>query len=128
MREELRDLGENGYVLAACWYEAEQKWHCHSSLTAGGYHENIKQPVGSGFHFCAMLNRSLWDKAGGFDEEYREGSYYEDPDFVNRIARAGGIFKIRDDLVVEHVRDGCEAVGWRGRDRNEALFKQKWPG
>src|SRR6185369_2654806 len=24
MREELRDLGENGYVLAACWYEAEQ--------------------------------------------------------------------------------------------------------
>jgi len=126
MLEELVNIGQNGYVLAAAWYEADQKWHCHSHLTADGYHENIKQPKGSGFHFCAMLNRSLWDKAGGFDEEYREGSYYEDPDWVNRLAKVGALFKIRDDLVVEHVRDH-EPVNWVGRDVNQKLFQSKWP-
>ena len=128
MLEELQRIGENGYVLAACWYEAEKSWHCHSHITADGYHQQIAQPKGSGFHFCGMLNRSLWDRAGGFDEEYRDGAFYDDPDFVNRLARAGAIFKIRDDLVVEHVREGCEPIEWIGRERNQKLFQSKWNG
>jgi len=126
----LRELGENGYVLAACWYEREKQWHCHSHLTESGWHRggSVKQPIGSGFHFCAMLNRSLWDRAGGFDEDYRDGSHYDDPDWVNRVARAGAIFKIRDDLVVEHIRDGCYTDWPSGAaDRNKALFMSKWP-
>lgn len=129
MLETLDELGENGYVLAACWYEKEKEWHCHSSLTKDGRHHgsNLSQPKGSGFHFCAMLNRSLWEKAGGFDEEYRDGAYYDDPDWVNRLARAGAVFKIRDDLVVEHIREGAE-THWPGgaADRNLALYKSKW--
>ncbi len=130
MLETLRELGENGYVLAACWHAPGQEWHCHSSLTADGWHKggNVRQPKGSGFHFCAMLNRSLWGKAGGFDDEYREGAYYDDPDWVNRVHRAGAIFKIRDDLVVEHVRDGCYTDWPAGAaDRNRALYLSKWP-
>ncbi len=128
MLKTLRELGDNGYVLAACWYELDKRWHCHSHITASGWHENIKQPIGSGFHFCAMLNRSLWDKAGGFDEEYREGSHYDDPDWVNRVSKAGAVFKIRDDLVVEHIREGAY-TDWPGgaADRNKALFMRKWP-
>ena len=130
MYETLQELGDNGYVLAACWFEQEKQWHCHSSMTKDGWHQgsNARQPVGSGFHFCAMLNRSLWTKAGGFDDEYRDGAYYDDPDWVNRVSRAGAIFKIRDDLVVEHVRQGAE-VNWPGgaADRNKAIFLRKWP-
>lgn len=124
----LRELGENGYVLAACWYEREKQWHCHSHITQDGWHSNTRQPKGSGFHFCAMFNRTLWDRAGGFDEEYREGAYFDDPDWVNRAHRAGAVFKIRDDLVVDHVRDGCY-TDWPGgaADRNKALFDTKWP-
>ena len=126
MLEELRKIGENGYVLAACWYESERVWHCHSSLSAGGEVGGVRQPVGSGFHFCAMLNRTLWDKAGGFDEFYRDGSFYDDPDWVNTVAKSGAIFKIRDDLVVEHVREGCEPIQWTDRGRNQDYFHSKW--
>lgn len=124
MKQELDSLGENGYVLAACWCEDDKKWHCHSHITAGGYHEQLRQPKGSGFHFCAMLNRSLWDKAGGFDEDYRDGRAFDDPDWVMRVNRAGGVFKIRDDLVVEHVRRGAVA-NWSGGD-NKNLYLRKW--
>jgi glycosyltransferase involved in cell wall biosynthesis len=129
MYMQLRELGENGYVLAACWYEREKQWHCHSHITADGWHQNTRQPKGSGFHFCAMFNRTLWDRAGGFDEDYRDGAYFDDPDWVNRVARAGAVFKIRDDLVVEHTRDDGAYTDWPGgaADRNKALFMQKWP-
>lgn len=128
MLEQLRAMGDNGYVLAATWYDRDGRWHCHSHITADGYHESTKQPKGSGYHFCAMLNRSLWDRAGGFDEEYREGEGYDDPDFVWRVHRAGGQFLIRDDLVVVHTRDGA-STNWPagGLDRNKAMFMRKWP-
>jgi glycosyltransferase involved in cell wall biosynthesis len=127
MKAELDRRGPNGYVLAACWYEDDKRWHCHSSITANGYHEQIKQPLGSGYHFCAMLNRTLWDKAGGFDEEYREGAYFDDPDWVNRVHRAGAEFKIRDDLVVQHVRTGASCSWGDGYNVNRKLFMEKWP-
>lgn len=126
MLEELQRMGEMGYVLAACWYELDKKWHCRSDLVADGWHHNIRQPKGSGFHFCGMMYRSLWDKTGGFDEAYRDGWCYDDPDFVNRVAKAGGVFKVRDDLVVEHIREGALA-NWNLPD-NRNIFEAKWPG
>ena len=128
MLEELEATGPMGYVSAAAWYETDKKWHAHSSLVSDGYRDNYKQPVNSSFHFCTMLYRTLWDKAGGFDEEYRDGSHWDDPDWVNRVNRAGAIFKMRDDLVVEHTREGANTE-WPsgGSDRNKALFMRKWP-
>jgi GT2 family glycosyltransferase len=77
----------------------------------------------------SMMHRSLWDKCGGLDEQYREGCGYDDPDFVMRLNRAGAKFVIRDDLVVEHVRAGARAQWPReGYVRNRALFMQKWAG
>lgn len=127
MLQELHRTGENGYVLAACWYERENEWHCHSSLIdQNGWHRcGVKQPKGSGFHFCAMFNRSLWDKSGGFDERYRDGVGYDDPDWVNRVAKAGAVFRMRDDLIVEHTRDGAESQ-W-SENSNRALYNSLWP-
>lgn len=125
--EELKSMGEKGYVLAACWYPRGEMWHCHSSLTAGGKRDNFPQPVGSGYHFCAMFYRDLWDEAGGFDERYRDGAFYDDPDWVFRAAKAGAKFKVRDDLVVEHTRDGAE-INWPSgmESRNQKLFRDTW--
>lgn len=129
MLQSLMEAGENGYVSAACWYERDRSWHAHSCILVDGQRDNYRQPKGSAFHFCTMFFRTLWDKAGGFDEEYRDGVGWDDPDWVNRVHRAGGVFVMRDDLVVEHVRDGAETQ-WNsgGMDRNKALFMRKWPG
>lgn len=116
------------YVMAAVWYADRNTWHCHSThkrSDAGDVGSMI--PPGFDYHFMSMLHRSLWDKAGGFDEDYREGCGYDDPDFVLRLHRAGAKPVIRDDLVVEHVREGARAA-WpaQGFVRNRALFFRKW--
>jgi len=126
MLEELERLGPRGYVLAAAWCPEQEIWHCHSSV-AGDRPTGEKQPAGSGYHFCAMFHRSLFESAGGFDEEYREGAGYDDPDWVNRLARAGAIFRIRDDLVVIHTKFGAQTAWPREAfARNRAIYKRKW--
>lgn len=126
MLDELERLGPDGYVLAAAWCPEEKQWHCHSTIS-GDRSTGERQPAGSGFHFCAMFHRSLWDKASGFDEDYRDGAGYDDPDWVNRAARVGAKFVIRDDLVVTHPKTGARTK-WPegGYARNRALFMQKW--
>lgn len=127
MRDELGD-DEMKYVLAAVWWAERKVWHCHSTYKrsdAGDVGSML--PPGADYHFMAMMHRSLWDAAGGFDEDYREGAGYDDPDFVMRLHRAGAKFLIRDDLVVEHVRNGAHAVWPKlGYVRNRAIFMSKW--
>ena len=116
------------YALAACWDPEKKRWHCHStnrrddSGDVGSF-----LPPGTDYHFMAMLHRSLWELAGGFDEDYRDGAGYDDPDFVLRLHRCGARFVIRDDLVVEHPRRGAKA-NWRPEmfARNRKVFLSKW--
>lgn len=127
MREEL-GTDEKKYVIAAVWYADRKRWHCHSTnkrTDAGDVGSML--PPGADYHFMTMMHRSLWDAAGGFDEDYRPGAGYDDPDFVMRLHRAGAKFLIRDDLVVEHTRNGAHA-NWTPEmfDRNRALFMAKW--
>ena len=120
--------GENAYVMAACWCEEQKRWHAHStksrsdSIDVGSY-----VPKGADYHFMTLMHKSLWNKTGGFDEEYRAGAGYDDPDFVRRLDRAGAKFFVCDDLVVEHPRRGARA-DWTAEmfARNRALFLSKW--
>jgi len=122
MLEQLQDMGPSGYVLAAAWCPESSQWHCHSTVKVP------RNPEGTGIAFCGMMYRSLWDKSGGFDEEYREGAGYEDNDFINRMIEAGARFKIRDDLVVVHPKTGASIEWGTGKFvRNEALYYSKWP-
>ncbi len=122
MAEAVEDIGELGYVLASAWCPETQSWHCHSSVKVP------RNPAGTGIAFCGAMHKSLFDKAGGFGEEYREGAGYEDNDFINRVLVAGGRFKIRDDLVVVHPKTGA-SIEWGAAKfaRNEALYYDKWP-
>lgn len=115
----LSELTPNGYVAAACREETTGEWLCHSTFKA-----SEKLPPGAGFHFLAMLTRELWDRAGGFDEDYREGQGYEDADFLWRLHAAGATFKILDDVVVSHRRS---TTVWPagGLERNRDLYRAK---
>lgn len=127
MFDELGD-DEKKYVLAAVWYADAKRWHCHSSYKRSDNGDvGSMLPPGADYHFMTMLHRSLWDAAGGFDEDYRQGAGYDDPDFVLRLHRAGAKFVMRDDLVVEHVRNGAHAA-WTPAmfAKNREIFMRKW--
>lgn len=127
MREELGE-DRKKYVMAAVWWAEKRRWHCHSSYKRSDDGDvGSMLPAGADYHFMSMMHRSLWEEAGGFDEEYRSGAGYDDPDFVMRLNRAGAKFLIRDDLVVEHVRADAHAQ-WEpsGYVHNRGLFMQKW--
>lgn len=122
--DEVMRGGESTYALAACRWG--RTWHCHSSVAAPVV-EGVPLPAGSGYHFLGLMYRALWARCGGFDEDYRDGAGYDDPDLVLRLARAGARFVIRDDLVIEHIREGARAK-WRKEqwERNRRLFAAKW--
>lgn len=127
MREAL-GADEKNYILAAVWHAEKRVWHCHSQHRRSDQGDvGSMLPPGADYHFMAMMHRSLWDASGGLDEDYRYGAGYDDPDFVMRLHRAGAKFSVRDDLVVEHVRDGASS-GWTGAmfAKNRALFMSKW--
>jgi len=115
----LVELDDSAYVAAACKDIDTGRWLCHSTWRA-----SEKLPPGAGFHFLAMLERSLWDRAGGFDEDYRDGQAYEDADFLWRLRAAGATFKILDDVVVTHRRSTTQWPAG-GLERNRNLYRSK---
>lgn len=123
LQEMVCDLGPDDYVMTACRDIAGQ-WLCGTQVR-GGENGRGPMPSSSGFHFCAMLHRSLFDRAGGFDEDYRAGQAFEDNDWLYRLERAGARFHMRDDLVVWHRRISC-AWPAGGHERNRLLFESKW--
>jgi len=120
----LAELDERTYVAAACRDMDSGRWLCHSTVR-GGEHGRGPMPPGSGFHFLAMLTRELWNRAGGFDEDYRDGQAYDDNDFLWRLHRAGAAFKVLDDVVIDHRRSTTQWPAG-GIERNRELFRQKW--
>jgi glycosyltransferase involved in cell wall biosynthesis len=116
-------LGPDDYIIAAC-QDVDGRWLAGSQVR-GGEQGRGAMPAGSGFHFCAMLSRGLFERAGGFDEEYRAGQAFDDNDWLFRLERAGARFQLRDDLVVWHTRVPC---AWPdgGHERNRQLFEAKW--
>ncbi len=126
LQEMLAELAgrPKAYVMAGC--RLGKTWHAHRTV-AGAVVCGVPMPRNGVFHFLTMMHRGLWDAVGGFDEDYRDGAGYEDPDLLLRLQRAGAEFVLRDDLVVEHVRDGARAK-WRPEQwaRNKKLFERKW--
>lgn len=129
MLRELDALGEDGYVLASVWSVDQGRWNQHSSHSKK--HKNrvsgIRLKCGLAFHFFSVMRRSLWDRSGGLDEDYRDGAGYDDPDFALRLMEAGAKFCLRDDLVVWHPREKARA-NWTQEmfERNREIFVAKW--
>lgn len=112
------------YVIAACRDAQTKRWLCHSTVNGGEY-GRLPMPKGSGFHFLVMFHEQLWNEAGGFDLEYRDGQACEDNDWLWRVENAGGKFVMRDDIVVENTRS---TTAWPagGLVRNREILERKW--
>lgn len=113
--------GPNDYVMAAC----------HDTkigpIAGAGtpYGTNGRKPIpeGADLHFCTMLHRSLFERAGGFDESYRNGLGCDDNDWVWRLRSADANF-IRTPGVVWHTRTPHR---WHGTlETNAAILEKKW--
>lgn len=113
---------ENDYVMACC-RDISGRWLAGPSVTYG--RETGRQPVppGSHFHFCAMLHRSLYERVGGFDEQYRRGRACEDNDFLWALHAAGARFKVCPK-VVWHYRTPHKFQG--SLATNIGILRRKW--
>lgn len=79
---------------------------------------------------CFGIHRDLWDRLGGFDEDYV--MYWEDVDLSVRCQEAGGAVVVREDVVVTHDVGGTqEASGGKSslyyyyNCRNRLVFAAK---
>lgn len=113
---------EDDYVTARCW---DERWGMALAGHEVKYNQYGRRPVppGAHFHFLAMFHRKLWDKAGGFDEDYRFGAACDDGDWLWRVHRVGACFK-HCPRTVYH--DSSVRLRWN-LPHNKELFAQKWP-
>jgi hypothetical protein len=87
-------------------------------------HGRLPVPLGAHYHFLAAFHRTLWDKAGGFDEEYRHVQGCEDNDWLWRCHRVGARFRAARK---GHVWQEKSTTRW-GMPHGRELFAAKWPG
>jgi glycosyltransferase involved in cell wall biosynthesis len=112
----------NDYVMAGC-IEATTGARISGEGTPYGTGGRLPIPSGADLHFCVMFYKSLWERVGGFDEEYRTGLGCDDNDWVWRLHKVGVNF-IRLPQDVYHYRTPHR---WTGTlEKNAALLKAKW--
>jgi hypothetical protein len=112
------------YVTAPCFDVDRGRWLAGESVRYDE-HGRLPVPPGAHYHFLAVFTRKLWRRAGGFDEAYRHGAGADDADWVWRVWRAGGRFKLGKKPVY-HYRLTRRST-WRGLPRNHAMFWERWP-
>ncbi len=79
-------------------------------------------PPGGHFHFLVAFRRTLWEQAGGFDEDYRHGQGCDDNDWLWRVYAAGARFRVAPVVVWHH----DSRLSWN-LPLNRDLFLRKWP-
>ena len=109
------------YATARCWDMDRRMWLAGPEVD---YNSNGRLPVPAGahFHFLAAFRRSLWDLAGGFDEEYRRGQACDDNDWLWRLHRVGARFRVTEGAVYHR----HTSLRW-DLPHNRGLFASKWP-
>lgn len=109
------------YAMARCWGVEHRRWLAGPEVDYSK-HGLSPMPPGAHFHWLAALRRSLWAKAGGFDEDYRHGAGCDDNDWAWRLWKVGARFRLADGVVHHHRTRRSWPL-----PRNTALFRKKWP-
>lgn len=114
-------LDSRSYITVAC-RDVDGRWLAGPEVD---YRAEGRMPVPAGahFHFCAMLTRDLFEEAGGFDEDYRQGRACEDNDWLWRLNAMGAEFKLAPGVVWH--RETRHAYSGSGRT-NRDLLLSKW--
>lgn len=113
---------ENDYVMTGCRDTNTERWLAGPE-TKYGREGREPSPPGGHFHFCTMFHRSLFDRLGGFDEQYRTGQGCDDNDWLWMLYAAGANFKYVDG-VVWHYRTPHKWTGTTAK--NAAILRAKW--
>jgi GT2 family glycosyltransferase len=95
-------------------------------------HKNIRRiKRGSLTGFCMLFPKSVWEEAGGFDEEF--ALYGEDSDFCMMLCKLGYNLAVRTDaFVFHHGASSTPVASARGKDikRLQKLaaerYQRKW--
>jgi hypothetical protein len=116
--------GPNDYVMTGCRDSVRGEIYAGPERDYTG----CLMPPGTHYHFCVMLHRSLFERAGGFDEEYREGHCYDDNDWLWRLWALGDVNFKYVPGTVWHTRHVMQRSLWKPAllKRNEALLRKKW--
>lgn len=88
---------------------------------------SVSRPVDYVSFCCAMVRRSAWREAGGFDERYFP-AYYEDLDLCLTLHHLGWKVVYEPTSVVHHSEGGSAPRHFRDflSRRNQAAFVAKW--
>ena len=113
------------YVSARCIHTPGDIWLTGPESDRNPLRGRLPSPPGGCFQFLTMLRRSLWEKAGGFDEDYRHGQACDDNDWLWRLYEVGAQFKVTTGVAV-HSRPNNKRLAW-GIPHNRELFDRKWP-
>lgn len=116
--------GPNDYVIAGCRDTVRGEWFAGAGRSMKG----CLAPPGLQYHFCVMFRRELFERIGGFDEDYRSGHAYDDNDWCWRLYAAGDVNVKYVPGVTWHVRQLMQRSVWNGKLilRNEKLLHKKW--
>lgn len=120
--------GPNDYVMTGCRDTRKGDWYAGPETPRAPIGGRAPIPAGTELHFCVMFHRSLWIRAGGFDEEYRDGHAYDDNDWLFRLWSLGDVNFKYVPGVVWHCKDAKARSLWRPEQlkRNAELFRKKW--
>lgn len=86
------------YVTVAC-QDVSGMWIAGPMVNYAYENGRMPVPPNAHFHFCAMFHRELFERVGGFDEEYRFGRSMEDNDWLWSLDAAGARFKLAPGMV-----------------------------
>ncbi len=80
--------------------------------------------------FCVMMNRSVYDKIGGLDEQFGIG-FFEDDDYCRRVEMIGLRMVCADDVFIHHHLSASfdklkQSVRQKLFETNKALYEKKW--
>jgi len=111
------ERNEESYILCSCQSEeAVSGWYQHS------FYNNRM------LHFCTAISIQGYKDLGGFDEDYSEGTSYDDDDFKQKILQKKKAIIFRDDLITFHQKHSRDHIYGNLHlvQRNKALYCKKW--
>lgn len=83
--------GPNDYVMTGCRDTRRGDWYAGPEAPTAPIGGRQPVPRGTYLHFCVMFHRSLFERAGGFDPEYRNVPGCDDNDWLWRLWALGDV-------------------------------------
>jgi hypothetical protein len=117
-------VSENDYVMTGC-RDSSGAWYAGPEAPRAPVGGRQPIPPGTELHFCVLFHRSLFERVGGFDEEYRELPGCDDNDFLWKLWALGDVkFKYVPGVVTHHKTARGK---WTGSlEKSFARLRSKW--